>query len=140
MDSGRYYHNPIQGVRAHDENNATDFEQIPAPKKYRWSLQDLSANGAGRTENNVMHKKRSGQVVKLDVEWHNLTTEQISTILRAFNHEYLDLIYLDPYAGTYKTACFYIGDRQAPLFNSKRGVWESLSFPIISRDAEVNNV
>ena len=140
MASKIYDFNPIQGVRAQDETNTAEFVKVIAPSKYEYNLQDLSANGAGRTESNYMHKKRSGQVVKLAIEWHNVRIADCAHLLQTFDPEYVDVVYLDAKAGGYKTECFYVSDRKAPLFNAKRGVWESVLFSLISRSGEVRNV
>lgn len=106
---------------------------IPCPSTYKWNLQDISAADAGRTEDTTMHKNRLGQCVKIELEWRNMTTAQASTILNAFNAEYISINYLDPKEGGYRTTTFYVGDRSAPLYNSRRGLWENIAFNIIER-------
>jgi len=119
--------NPIYSV-----NGNTN---IPCPSSYEWSLQDISASTAGRTEDTVMHKERIGQAVKIQLSWNNITTAQASTILNAFNPEYIGVKYLDPKLGGYTASeiTFYVGDRSAPMYNSKMGLWSNVSFNIIER-------
>jgi len=121
------YYNPIQFVG--DGQTA-----VPCPSSYQWELDDVSAADAGRTEDVVMHKKRLGQVVAISLAWNNVTTADASTILRAFNPEYLTLRYLDPMAGEYVTKEFYVGNRTAPLYNTRLGLWSNISFKIVQRD------
>ena len=116
--------NPIKSV-----NGVT----IPVPSSYKYDLTDISANGAGRTEDTQMHKLRLAQLCKLELSWNALTTEEVSVILQAFNAEYFTIEYLDALTGQYRTSTFYAGDRTAPLYNAKLGYWTSLSFNITER-------
>ena len=122
-------YNPISWVGT----QASGGTPVKCPSSYVWKLEDVSAPSAGRTEDTVMQKKRIGQVVALELSWQNITTSEASTILTAFNSEYLYVNYLDPKAGTYVTAQFYVGDRSAPLYNSRLGRWSNIAFNIIKR-------
>lgn len=119
-------HNPIKSVGG---------VAIKAPSVYKWKLQDVSANDAGRTEDGTMDKMRIGQVVGIDLTWNNVTVEAASVILKAFNPEYISVSYLDAMAGKYLTEDFYVGDRSAPLYNCETGLWSNISFSIIGRHA-----
>lgn len=110
-----------------------DGATVPCPSKYQYDLQDVSASDAGRTEDTKMHKKRIGQCVKIELSWNYITTAQLSTILQAFNPEYLTVRYLDGMSGGYRTSEFYVGDRTAPMYNAELGLWENVSFNIIER-------
>lgn len=119
-----------------NENNplrSVDGSAVLAPTTYKWELEDVSASDAGRTEDVAMHKKRIGQVVKLELTWEYLTTEQVSDLLQAFNPEYLTVCYLDAMKGKFVTSEFYVGNRTAPMFNAKQGLWETLEFNLIER-------
>lgn len=138
MASDAYEYNPIRGVR--ESGNNGEFIKVPPPNKFEWGLQDLSQEGAGRTEDNVMHKMRSGQLVKITLAWNNVRTPNAAAILQGFNPEYIEVMYLSPFHGKYVTATFYVGDRKSILFNSKRGVWEQISFAITEKEAPVKSV
>ena len=116
--------NPLRSV---------DGSPVLCPTTYQWSLEDISAADAGRTEDVAMHKKRIGQVVKLELTWEFITTEQVSDILQAFDPEYIKVCYLDPKQGKFVTSEFYVGNRTAPMFNAKQGLWDNLAFNIIER-------
>lgn len=118
-------YNPIKAVG--NTNN------LPTPSKYEYKLSDVSAADAGRTEDGKMHKMRIAQKVHLELEWSYLTTAQASTILNAFNPEYITVQYLDPRANGYVWKQFYVGDRSAPAYNTRLGLWENVSFNIIER-------
>lgn len=117
-------YNPIQSV---------DGKSIKAPSSYQWDMEDLSDSSAGRTEDCVMHKNRIGQKVAISLSWNNISTDDVSTILKAFNPEYISVKYLDPMQGGYTTKTFYVGNRSAPLYNGKLGLWSNLSFKIIEK-------
>lgn len=116
--------NPLRSV---------DGSAVLCPYTYKWSLEDVSASDAGRTEDVAMNKKRIGQVVKLELTWEYITTEQVSEILQAFNPEYITVCYLDALQGKFVTSEFYVGNRAAPMFNAEEGLWENLAFNIIER-------
>ena len=121
----------------YEENNpikSVDNVAIPCPSSYKWKLEDISSNDAGRTEDTVMDKKRIGQVVGLDLEWKNVSIKDAAEILTAFNPEYITVCYLDAKAGEFVTSEFYVGNRNAPLYNAALGVWQSITFNIIERD------
>lgn len=123
--------NPIRSVNG---------QPIPCPSSFQWALEDLSSSDAGRTEDTIMDKKRIGQIVKLNLEWQNISISNASTILKAFNPEYLTICYLDAKSGSYRTSTFYVGNRTAPLYNSKLGVWSKISFNVIERSGVHNDV
>lgn len=127
----------IKGVRPLGANH--DFTEIKQPKM-TWELEDLSSNGAGRTEDNTMQKKRSGQVEKLSLSWTRLKTSELAKLLQVFNPEYVEVIYFCPLLGEYKTAVFYTGNRKAVPMNYKHGVWQTLSFSITTRGGSTTNV
>lgn len=116
--------NPIRSV---------DGAAVKCPSSYLYKLEDVSASDAGRTEDTVMHKKRIGQVVGLELSWWNITTADASAILNAFNPEYITVAYLDLMQGAYATAVFYVGNRSAPMYNAEKGLWQNVSFNLIKR-------
>ena len=117
-------YNPIQSV---------DGKSIKAPSSYQWDMEDLSDSSAGRTEDCVMHKNRIGQKVAISLSWNNIPTPDASAILKAFDPEYISVKYLDPKVGGYATKTFYVGNRSAPLYNGKLGLWSNVSFKIIEK-------
>lgn len=117
-------YNPILSV---------DDKFIKCPSSYLWKLEDASAADAGRTEDTVMHKKRVGQLVGLELSWQNISTADVSELLQAFNPEYITVCYLDAMEGKYVTSEFYVGNRSAPMYNAAKGLWSNLSFNLIER-------
>lgn len=117
-------YNPIQSV---------DGATVPCPSSYEYKLSDVSAADAGRTEDGLMHKMRIAQKVHLELKWQNIKTSDVSTILTAFNPEYISVNYLDAMSGSYQTKTFYVGDRSVPSYNTALGLWSNVAFNIIEQ-------
>lgn len=117
-------YNPIQKI-----GNTT----VPSPSKYRVIVSDVSKADSGRTEDGKMWKEKVGQLVKIELEWSYLSSNDVSSILTAIDPEYFEVTYLDPKTMTFVTSEFYVGDRTAPMYNSRMGIWESLALNIIER-------
>ena len=116
--------NPIKTV---------DSAEIPSPSTFQWEREDISDSSAGRTEDGLMHKNRIGHKVAVSLSWNNVSTSVASTILKAFAPEYVKVKYLDPEAGDYVEKKFYVGNRTAPMYNCKLGIWSNISFKIIEQ-------
>lgn len=121
--------NPIVGVGEVGQARSV----VPAPSAFEWQLEDVSKADAGRTEDGKMHKQLLIQVRRINLSWWGVDTATASQILNAFNHEYIDVEYLDPMEGGDRVSTFYVGDRKAPLWNASMGVWENISFGIIEQ-------
>jgi len=128
-------YNPIQWVAWWfvGESIPTEGTEIPCPSKYQWQIQDVSQSDAGRTEDGTMHKLMIGSAIKLILEWQNLPTNKVTTILQAFATEYFAVRYLDPLRGGYRTSIFYAGDKTSPAYNTQMGLWSNISFNLIER-------
>lgn len=129
--------NPIKALTPCDESGTptgATITNLPCPSSYVWDLEDTSAPDAGRTLDGAMHKKRIGQVVAISLSWRNIKDDAVSQILQAFNSEYLRVNYWDAMAGAYKTLVFYVGNRTAPMYNKRLGLWQNLSFKIIDKE------
>ena len=116
--------NPIKSVNG---------KEIPVPSSYTYKLEDVTASDAGRTEDTKMYKKRFGQTVGLGLAWQNISTDDVSAILKAFNPEYIVVTYLDAMQGAPVTSEFYVGNKTAPIYNANLGLWSNVSFDIIER-------
>lgn len=129
--------------------NGTDFNPIISvdgralpvcPSSYSWELEDLSDSEAGRSEDNEMHKNRTGQIRGLKLEWSNLPIQTMQKILKMFNPEYVEVLYIDPltdpYFGYRRTEVFYTGNRTLALYNARLNICEKLSFNLISQYAD----
>lgn len=112
---------------------SVDGKAVPSPSTYVWGLADVSADDAGRTEDMTMQKNRKGQAVTIQLAWRYVSTATASVILKAFNPEYINVIYIDPLEGGEKKREFYVGDRNAPMYNGELDLWEEIAFTIIQR-------
>ena len=130
-------YNPIHGVGTTSSNiSAITYGGVAvrAPASYVWKLEDVSAADSGRVETTKMYKNRVGQVVGIELSWTNIGTAEASAIINAFNPEYVWVKYLDLKVGGLAKAEFYVGNRSAPLYNARKGVWSNVSFNLIKRD------
>ena len=109
----------------------TTVSNLIKPDIYVYHLRDLSAEGAGRTEDYVTDKKRVGQVVELELGWTHVSIANASAILTAYNSEYVTVVYLDAKAGTNLTKVFQVTDRAAPALAD--GFWDKVGFTIVER-------
>ena len=119
-------------ANSYDSIRTVDGVAIPAPSKYDWKLSDVSDADAGRTEDGKMHKLRITQKVHLELEWQNIRESVASTILSAFNPEYISVQYYDYRTGDFQTKQFYVGDRQVTTYSRRLGL-STVSFNIIER-------
>ena len=117
-------YSPIQSVGG--------VTNIPTPSKYDWKLSDVSAADAGRTEDGLMHKMRIAQKVHLELEWQNVSDSDASTILAAFQPEYINITYYDYKALTNLTKRFYVGDRSVTSYSRRLGIG-TISFNVIEQ-------
>jgi len=110
---------------------------LKSPSVFSPSLHDNSASDAGRVQdgNDTMYKNRTSQKWSISIAWNGLSASDMSTIMQAFNAEYIMLTFTSPLTNTVITKEFYTGDKSAPVkiwtVNNKR--YEQLSFEIIER-------
>lgn len=134
---------PIRWIA--DNSSGNNKSYVRSPSAYQYDLEDVSESDAGRTEDGKMHKKRIGQVCKLELQWNNIDTATVSTLLQMFQPEYLYANYLDAYTGTYRTDYFYVGNRASPMYTnynttstSVKGLWSNVAFNLIRVDGGTN--
>ena len=119
--------------------DATDplatYADIKCPSQYDWGLQDVSASESGRTDNATMMKNRIAQKRKIKLGWNGLSPADISTILTAFNPEYVYVKSWDFMNGADEERIYYVGDREGnvKVWTTNNKVIETLSFDIIER-------
>ncbi len=132
--------NPIKSVTPVDGSGTATgpaVTDVPCPSVYQWDMEDVSASDAGRTQDNVMHKKMVGQVVAISLSWKNVDNATVAKVLQTFNHEYMKVNYYDAQDGDYKTLEFYVGNRTAPMYSHALGLWSNVSFKIIDRRGQI---
>ena len=112
-----------------------DGVDMPNPSKLQWGLQDVSIGDSGRDDTGYMFKGRVCQKRKLELEWSAVSPSVASTILQAFNPEYVDVRYFDPMENSWQIKNFYVGDRSGnvKIWSVNQKIYESISFDIIER-------
>lgn len=112
-----------------------DGAEVKTPSVFNYFLQDVSDSASGRTLDSLMHKNRVAQKVKISLAWNSPTPEETSSILKAFDPEYIMVTYPDAKENQNVTKEFYVGDRSAPIktwtIGNKR--YSQVSFDIIER-------
>ncbi|MCF0261694.1 MAG: hypothetical protein HUK23_02135 [Sphaerochaetaceae bacterium] len=100
-----------------------------------YALNDVSSSEAGRTQDALMHKERVAQKRKINLSFWGLTPQETSTLLKAFNPEYIEMEYEDAMEGTTKTGVFYRGDVSAPVWrwSANNKIYEKIDFNLIER-------
>lgn len=130
---------PISSVQPCNVNGVVSgiaITNLPVPSKFVYNLHDISASDAGRLESMKMVKMRQGQTRSIDLEWVYPTVAEASTILKAFNSEYVKVTFLDAMEGSELTKVFYVGDRVSPLWNHAKARWERVGFSIVQQTAD----
>ena len=112
-----------------------DGVDMPNPSKLNWSLQDVSDGESGRDDTGYMWKSRVTQKRKLELEWSAVSPNEASTILSAFNPEYIDVRYFDPLENAWQIKNFYVGDRagNVKIWTVESKIYETIKFDIIER-------
>lgn len=127
-------YNPIAAIaKISKEGTVGEYVEVACPSTYQWAEEDISESDAGRNEDGTMDKQMIGQIVKLEMAWNNVTTTIASSVLQAFDSEYLMVKYLNAKSGTYEESEFYVGNRTSPLYNCRLGLWNKISFNLIER-------
>lgn len=103
-------------------------------------LQDIDSAKTTRTANGTMIRDRvvggANAKRKLVLEWPPLTPAQAQTLLQAVGGVFFSVTYPDPYTGGDRTAQFYVGDREAPIYNidaNGNPVWDGIKFDLIEK-------
>jgi len=123
------------------ESNLT---QVKTPSSLDWTKITVSDDDAGRVRKAeingeerraIMFVKKIADKRSLDFTWQNLNANDVSTILIAFDHEYIYCKYKDPKTNTYETRQFYTGDMKASVYSYALDgiIYKTLSFGIIER-------
>lgn len=108
---------------------------LKTPSVFDWSINDVSASDAGRTQDGLMHKNRVTRKRKIVLKWNGPTPAEAKAILEAFSGEYFTVTYPDPLAGEVQTRTFYSGDQSAPVkvWSVGNKKYEQIGFDIIER-------
>jgi len=111
---------------------------IADPQTMSWDLYDLdSEEGAGRSQDGLMHRDRVAVKRKLNCTWAPMEPYEMSVLLKAMDDVFFTMRYPDAHDGTYREGTFYVGDRSAPLYvwneQKQKYLWEGLTANFIER-------
>lgn len=108
---------------------------LPDPNGYSWSLQDIDADGTGRSQDGETFRDRVAIKRKWTMTWPPLSPEKMSVLLSAVTDVFFEATGPDALTGDNRTMTCYVGDRTAPAYSCINGepLWESLSMNFIER-------
>jgi len=116
---------------------------LPDPKRGGLTvrLQDIDSGSTTRTADGTMIRDRvvggDDAKRKLEIEWPPLNTLGAKEVLQAVKDVFFYVKYPDPYTGAFRTAQFYVGDREAPVYSADPGgteiLWESIKYDLIEK-------
>lgn len=111
-----------------------DFTHILVEGGLRWSRNDLDAEGAGRSLDGVMQRKRVAVKRKLAVSCLRLDTPTIMALNQALYPQFVRVTFLDPVEGI-TTRTFYGSTVEAAtqIVIDGETYWEGTSFNLIER-------
>lgn len=120
---------------------SSSLQAMPDPKLRGFTvrLQDVDASSTGRTANGTMIRDRvvggANAKRKLEIEWPPLRTADASKVLQAVANTFVWVQYPDPYVGNTRTAQFYVGDREAPVYRvDEQGIlWDGIKYNLIEK-------
>lgn len=100
----------------------------------RWSRNDLDAEGAGRSLDGVMQRKRVAVKRKLTISCVRLDTQSMMELNRALYPQFITVTFLDPIEGIV-TRSFYGSSVEATtqVVIEGKTYWEGTSFSLIER-------
>ena len=116
-----------------------NLSALPDPQEIEVNLQDLDADGAGRSANGTMIRDRvAGGATskrKIKLKWPMMNSTEMSAIQQAIKDVFFYCKYPDPYTGADRIGQFYTGDREAPIGIIVNGEvrWKELSVNFIEK-------
>ena len=111
---------------------------VSDPKTLTWDIYDLDGEeGAGRTQDGLMHRDRVAVKRKLNCTWPPMEPQEMSILLQQMDNVLFTVRYPDAHDGAYREGTFYVGDRSTPLYmwnnEKQKYLWEGLSANFIER-------
>lgn len=106
---------------------------VKAPKTMQVGIQDIDGE-TGRNANGDMVRDRIATKRKIELEWGQLTQNEMQTLLNAVSPVFFDVSYPDPLSGQ-TTKTFYVGDRTTPVYSFANTLkpWSGLKMNFIER-------
>lgn len=93
---------------------------LPSPTKYDWGYMDVDKSG--RTASADLVRDRVATKRKIELEWHLITAEETSMILKAVKPKFIEVEFHDAELNKMVTGTFYAGDRRGAYVVFKNGI------------------
>lgn len=115
--------------------NGTNITPYIANRGLKWTRSDVDGPTAGRTMDSVMHRKRIGTKIRLDITCKPLTATELSTVLNLIYPEYVTVTYDDPMYGRVTKTMYSNNNPASYLIMKPNGteLWDGISFPLVER-------
>lgn len=109
--------------------------QVKQPATVTYNRYDMDSEESFRGLDGTMQRDKVATKVKLECQWNALTANEMSTLLNAMEDVFFEINYFDPFAGSYTTKTFYVGDRSAPVYSVANGkvIFKSFSANFIEQ-------
>ena len=96
--------------------DGTPLEGKLCPSSFSVTYQDLDGEGTERNANGILVRQIIRRnVIKIEIQFAPMTTEEANTIINLFNKEQFQFTYPDPLYSTNRTITAYCGDRNVNL-------------------------
>lgn len=105
---------------------------IKTPSSFQVDISDIDGE-SNRNARGELIRDRIAVKRKLNCSWQGLTDAEIKSILSAITDTFFTVEYPDPLVGGLTTKTFYVGDRNAPMYNYKLHIWEGLTCNFIEK-------
>lgn len=111
-----------------------DFSRLLEAGGIKWSRNDLDAEGAGRSLDGIMRRKRVAVKRKLSFTCLRMDTETLMALNGALYPQFVSVTYLDPIDGV-ATRTFYGSSVESTTQVVVNGetYWEGTTFSLIER-------
>lgn len=106
---------------------------LPTPSDYIVSIMDISK--AERTAAGTMVIDRIATKRKIELNWKNLSKEDVSQVLQLVSSVFFTVDYIDPQEGDWRSGTFYCGDRNIGALDYIDGNirYKDIKFNLIER-------
>ena len=101
-----------------------------------YQLADIDDPDTGRMMDGTMRRGKISDKDKWKCKFRILTTAEMSTVLTAVTHQYVNVQYMSPRTASVVTKSMYVGDRTAAhCIERSDGTiyWKDLAFSLIER-------
>lgn len=105
---------------------------IKTPSSFQVDISDIDGE-SNRNARGELIRDRVAVKRKLNCQWDGLKDAEIKVLLNAVKDVFFTVEYPDPMVGGLTTKTFYVGDRNAPMYNYSLHIWDNLKMNMIEK-------